>query len=106
MHHPFPDDTTDSQAVTVLGRSVHPGFIDVPFFTNEILDARGSQNISGSIPVDELSDAECEALDRELDDYERDVREQLGIVRRDIMRRRYALDVIGQQTLGLGGTAA
>ena len=71
MSTPF-DDTTDRQERPVIGRSIHPGYIDVPFAINEVLDHRGQQTIGDTLEVRTLDRDLLDQLEAEVAKYEKD----------------------------------
>lgn len=95
--NPFDNDTTDPQVQAVIvGRSTHPGYIDLPFIIEEVLvDGR----LSPGAPVDvaTLDVDDVMALAAVLDDYKRDVQSQVQALERRINDRLYTLDVTGTQ---------
>jgi len=95
------DFSTEPEADAIfLGRSVHPGYIDIPFVTEEVL-ANGHHDFGSVVAVVDLSPAELQELEKTLDDYEQDVRKQIAALRAEIEQRAFALEVTGQLPLGI-----
>jgi hypothetical protein len=95
------DYSTEPQAPEVyLGRSVHAGFIDLPFVTEEVL-RDGRQDFGGAVPIANLSVDDLCALEATLDNYEADVHSQIAALRRSINDRAFVLDVTSQLPLGI-----
>jgi hypothetical protein len=95
------NDTTFPVAVDTgvyLGRSLHPGYIDLPFVTEEIFK-EGRRDFGRSIAVAELDESQLTELENELVDYERDVRQQIARLRSEIEQRGDALT--GQLSFGI-----
>lgn len=96
---PFTDDSTDAEEI-YLGRSVHPGYLDLPYVTEEVL-ANGHHALGGQVAIADLSPTELRDLEKELADYEREFKEQIKALRREIDERVFALDVTGQLPLSI-----
>ena len=101
MSTPF-DDTTDRQERPVIGRSIHPGYIDVPFAVNEVLDHRGQQTIGDTLEVRTLDRDLLDQLEAEVTLYEKDAAKEIAALRKQIDARRFVLDV----TAGLAISSA
>lgn len=98
MFDPFDNLSTPAQ-VTVIGRSVHPGYIELPLFTTEILDARGSHDLGPTLDVEALDATEAIELADALDRYERDAAAKIAALRNKVETRLWVLDVTGKLPL-------
>ncbi|HEV8021292.1 MAG TPA: hypothetical protein VGP41_08540 [Candidatus Lustribacter sp.] len=99
MSSPF-NNSTPAQEAIVLDRSVHPGYLDLPYVFEEIL-IDGRRDFGNTLEVDQLAVDDLVALEATLDDYARDVAAQIAALRRKIAERAYVLDVTGRLPLGI-----
>lgn len=103
MPNPFDNTLRDQEEAIFLQRSIHPGYIDLPFVTEEVLKD-GRRDFGGATAIADLSVDDLCALDAQLDSYEAEAKREIGALRRQIDERAYALDCIGM--LPLFGAAA
>ena len=94
MSTPF-DTIADSpsRVKVVIGRTVEPGYLDLPCAVVDGIDYRGSRTLGDVVPVRDLTLAELDNLETTLADFEADAKKQIASLRREIEDRRFVIDV-------------